>query len=113
MAQATTALSEAPSASSGSQAGSSSRLMQLCVAYFISYVLTGVLVKYFTGGIRQPKMSELAYLFNNTLSSMLLCVVAVLAMGWVARLAKTSNRLVPFGPFKIPAEAAYIIPSGI
>jgi len=113
MAQVTLAPSEAPSASPGSQAGSSNRLMQLCIGYFVSYVLTGVLVKYFTGGIRQPKMSELAYLFNNTLSSMLLCVVAVLAMGWVARLAKTSNRLVPLGPVKVPAETAYIVPSGI
>lgn len=92
--------------------GTTSQLVQLCAGYFVSYVLTGVLVKYFTV-IRQPKMGEFTYLFNNTAASALLCVAVVLALGWVGRLALTSNRLVPVGPFKIPAEAAYIIPSGI
>ena len=92
--------------------GTSSQLVQLCAGYFVSYVLTGVLVKYFTV-LRAPKMGEFTYLFNNTAASSLLCVVAVLALGWVGRLALNSNRLVTLGAFRIPAEVAYIIPSGI
>jgi len=92
--------------------GSTSQLVQLCVGYFLAYVLTGVLVKYYTA-IRVPKMGEFAYLFNNTASSALLCVGVVLALGWVGRLAATSNKLVQWGPFKVPVEAAYIVPSGI
>ena len=67
----------------GSRSGSTRRLIQLCIGYFISYVATGVLVKVFTGGIRQPKMSEVAYLMNNTLGSSLLCVAVVLLFGWL------------------------------
>jgi hypothetical protein len=92
--------------------GTTSQLVQLCAGYFVSYILTGVLVKYFTV-LRQPRMGEFAYLFNNTAASSLLCVAVVLALGWVARLALTSNRMVAVGGLKIPAEAAYIIPSGI
>lgn len=92
--------------------GTSSQLVQLCAGYFISYVLTGVLVKYFTV-LRAPKMGEFTYLFNNTAASSLLCVGAVLAMGWIGRLALSSNRSVMLGALKVPAEVAYIIPSGI
>jgi len=92
--------------------GTTSQLVQLCAGYFVSYVLTGILVKYFTV-LRQPKMGEFTYLFNNTAASALLCVAVVLALGWVARLAQTSNRLVNVGGLKVPAEAMYIIPSGI
>ncbi len=97
---------------SSSKSGSTSQLIQLCVTYFVAYVLTGILVKYFTV-VRQPKMSEMAYLYNNTLASAALCVLVVLALGWVARLVATSNRLVPVGGIKVPIEAAYIIPSGV
>jgi hypothetical protein len=92
--------------------GTTSQLVQLCVGYFVSYVLTGVLVKYFTV-LRHPKMGEFTYLFNNTASSALLCVVVVLSLGWMARLYRTSNRVVGAGGLRVPSEAAYIIPSGI
>jgi len=92
--------------------GTTSQLVQLCAGYFVSYVLTGVLVKYFTV-LRQPKMGEFTYLFNNTASSALLCVGVVLVLGWMARLARTSNRIVNVGGLKLPSEVAYIIPSGI
>jgi hypothetical protein len=91
---------------------STARLLQLCAGYFVSYVLTGVLVKYFTG-VRQPKLTELAYLFNNTLGSSIVCLGIVLALGWAVRLAATSNRMVQRGPFRVPAEVAYIVPSGV
>ena len=50
--------------------------------YFAFYVMTGMLVKIFTG-IRRPPMSEMAYLFNNTVGGNLLCLVAVFALGWI------------------------------
>src|SRR5882672_8661434 len=91
---------------------STARLLQLCAGYFVSYVLTGVLVKYFTV-VRQPKLTELGYLFNNTLGSSIACLGIVLALGWAVRLAATSNRMVRWGPFRVPAEVAYIVPSGV
>ena len=92
------------------RAGSTERLIQLCFGYFVTYVATGVLVKVFTGGIRQPRMSEVAYLFNNTLGSSLLCVAVVLVFGWL--------RLKSAGPIRVlgiemPSEVRYIVPSGI
>jgi hypothetical protein len=88
---------------------STSLLMQLCAGYFASYVITGILVKYFTV-LRQPPMSEMAYLFNNTLGGSAVALLAVLGLGW---LKLKSNRLVSWGPFQVPSEVAYIIPSGI
>jgi hypothetical protein len=94
------------------KSGSTRQLVQLCLGYFVSYVLTGVLVKYFTG-VRTPKLSEVAYLFNNTLASSLVCVGAVVALGWIGRLAATSTRSMRWGPFTLPAEVGYIVPSGV
>jgi hypothetical protein len=65
------------------RSGSTRRLIELCVGYFLSYVLTGIAVKWFTGGLREPGepgMSDIAYLFNNTLGGNLLCLVAVFAL---------------------------------
>jgi hypothetical protein len=94
----------------GSRSGSTRRLIQLCIGYFISYVATGVLVKVFTGGIRQPKMSEVAYLMNNTLGSSLLCVAVVLLFGWLG--LKSARKVRVLG-VEVPSEVRYIIPSGI
>ena len=54
--------------------GSTGRLVQLCVGYFFFYILTGIMVKEFTA-LREPKMSEMAYLFNNTVGG------SVIALG--------------------------------
>jgi len=83
--------------------------VQLCAGYFVFYTVTGVLVKVFTQ-LRQPKMSDMAFLFNNTLGGSAFALGVVLLFGWV-RLR--SNRLVRWGPFQVPSEVAYIIPSGI
>jgi len=90
-------------------AGSTGRLIQLCIGYFGSYVLTGVLVKYFTV-LRQPKMTDMAYLFNNTLGGSVTALSVVLLLGWIHL---KSNRMVRWGPFHVPSEIAYIVPSGI
>jgi hypothetical protein len=92
------------------RAGSSERLIQLCLGYFVTYVATGVLVKVFTGGIRQPRMSEVAYLFNNTLGSTLLCVAVVLVFGWLRLKSAGTVRVLGI---EMPSEVRYIIPSGI
>jgi len=89
--------------------GSTGRLLQLCAGYFFFYVLTGIFAKVFTGG-PNPRMPEMAFLFNNTLGSSLLAIVVAILLGWFRF---KSNRLVRWGPLAVPSEAAYIIPSGI
>lgn len=89
--------------------GSTGRLLQLCLGYFSFYVLTGIFAKMFTGGYPY-RMPEMAYLFNNTLGGSAIALAVVFALGWVKL---KSNRLVKWGPFTVPSEAAYIIPSGI
>ncbi|MFI5371067.1 MAG: hypothetical protein ACHQ52_05870 [Candidatus Eisenbacteria bacterium] len=90
--------------------GSTGRLIQLCLGYFVTYVATGVLVKVFTGGIRQPRMSEVAYLFNNTFGSSLLCVAVVVLFGW---LRLKSARTIRVLGLELPSEVLYIVPSGV
>lgn len=89
----------------GMKPGSTGRLLQLCAAYFFSYILTGVLVKYFTGGLHTPKMSDMAYTVNNTVGGNLLCLIAVLALGWIPWPSRHGGRW--------PAETGYIIASGV
>jgi hypothetical protein len=68
-----------------------------------------MLVKWFTV-LREPKLSDMAYLFNNTIGGSVFALGLVIALGWI-RLK--SNRLVDWGPFRIPSEVAYIVPSGV
>ena len=91
------------------RSASTSRLLQLCVGYFGAYTLTGVLVKWFTV-VRDPKLPEMTYLFNNTIGGSVLALGLVIVLGWVKL---KSNRLVRWGPFQVPSEVAYIIPSGV
>ena len=91
------------------RSASTGRLLQLCVGYFAAYTLTGVLVKWFTV-VRDPKIPEMTYLFNNTIGGSVLALGLVFALGW---LKLRSNRLVRWGPFQVPSEVVYIIPSGV
>ncbi|HEY2956337.1 MAG TPA: hypothetical protein VGK89_13950 [Candidatus Eisenbacteria bacterium] len=91
------------------RSASTARLLQLCAGYFGAYVFTGILVKWFTV-LREPKLAEMTYLFNNTIGGSVLALGLVIALGWI-RLK--SNRLVRWGPFQVPSEVAYIIPSGV
>jgi hypothetical protein len=84
-------------------------LVELCGGYFGAYVLTGVLVKYFTG-LRDPQISDMAYLINNTIGGSLFALIVVVGAGW---LHLRSNQLRKVGPFQVPSEVLYIIPSGI
>src|SRR5438093_6683306 len=90
--------------------GTTAQLVQLCLGYFVAYVLTGILVKYFTV-VRSPKMLEMAYLFNNTLGGSAFPLLVVLLLGWVRLLQ--SNRTISWAGLRMPAEVAYIVPSGI
>jgi len=94
----------------GSRAGSTAHLLELCGGYYFSYVLTGIAVKYFTGGIREPRLSDMAYLFNNTIGGNCLALAVVIALGWLGLKGSRSIRVLGL---QVPAETRYIIPSGI
>jgi hypothetical protein len=96
--------------STGSRAGSTARLLELCLGYYVSYVMTGVAVKYFTGGIRTPRMTDMAYLFNNTIGGNAVALIIVVALGW---LGLRGTQTVRWLGVKLPAETRYIFPSGI
>jgi hypothetical protein len=91
------------------RSASTRHLLELCGGYFASYVATGVLVKYFLD-IRQPGMSDMGYLVNNTIGSSVFALTIVALLGWV-RLR--SVRPVKVGPWSVPAEIGYIVPSGV
>ena len=67
---------------------------QLCAGYFFFYVVTGVLVKFFTGSLHggAPRLSDMAFLVNNTVGGNLLCLVAVFALGWIPWPSKHGGR---------------------
>lgn len=92
--------------------GSTGRLIQLCIGYFVFYVITGVAVKYFTGSAAAgfPGMKDLEFLVYSTAGGTLICLVVAVAAGWY-RLR--SNRRISWGPFTFPSEFLYIIPSGV
>jgi hypothetical protein len=94
---------------SRSASGSTARLIQLCIGYFAFYVATGVAVKFFLQ-IRQPPLSQMGYLVQNTIGGSALALLVVILLGWI-RLH--SNRMVSWGPLRFPVEALYIVPSGV
>ena len=92
--------------------GSTARLLQLCLAYYVCYVVFGVTTKGFTGAaaLVSPRMTDMEFLVWTTLGGSLLCLLVVFATGWHRT---GSQRLISLGPARVPAEWAYIIPSGI
>ena len=92
--------------------GSTGRLLQLCVGYFIFYVITGVTVKYFTGNASFgfPGMHEIEYLVYNTIGGNLIALSVAVFLRWYRI---KSNHYITIGRFKFPQEILYIIPSGI
>lgn len=94
--------------------GSVAQLLSFCGWYFGLYVFTGFLAKYFTGSpnpkLIPARMSEMAYLYNNTLGSCLLALAVVLVMGWYRM---RTTRPTKFGPWTVPGELWYIVISGI
>lgn len=92
--------------------GSTGRLIQLCIGYFIFYVITGVSVKYFTGSplLGYPGMKEIEYLVYSTIGGNFIALSVAVALRWYRI---KSNSLLVIGKFRIPSEVLYIIPSGI
>ena len=94
--------------------GSTERLMQLCGGYFFFYVITGLVVKAFTGATQMPsgtpRMNDIAFLSYNTLGANLTCILPAVILGWW-RLK--SIRPVRVMGITLPSEIFYIIPSGI
>ncbi|MFA6316934.1 MAG: hypothetical protein WC943_05900 [Elusimicrobiota bacterium] len=92
--------------------GSTGRLLQLCLGYFFFYVIFGVATKCFTGraAIVVPAMNDMEFLVWSTLGGSLICLLVVFAAGW--HKTKT-DRFIQVGPLRMPAEYAYIIPSGM
>lgn len=92
--------------------GSTGRLIQLCIGYFVFYVITGVAVKYFTGSPADgyPGMKQLEYLVYNTAGGSFIALSVVLILRWY-RLK--SIKLISWGKLRFPQEYLYIIPSGV
>ncbi|MCM2321798.1 MAG: hypothetical protein NDJ90_00885 [Oligoflexia bacterium] len=65
---------------SQSQSGSTKTLLQLCLGYFGFYILTGIAVKYYTD-LSPDRISQIAFLFNNTAGSNILVLLVVFAVG--------------------------------
>ena len=92
--------------------GSTGRLIQLCLGYFVFYVITGVTVKFFTGKpeFGLPVMHEIEYLVYNTIGGSLIALSVAIILRWY-RLK--SIRYISLGKIRFPQEILYIIPSGI
>jgi hypothetical protein len=92
--------------------GSTGRLIQLCLGYFVFYVVTGITVKYFTGNpdLGFPGLHEIEYLVYNTFGGNLIALTVAVALRWYHI---KSNRYISVGGIRFPQEILYIIPSGI
>lgn len=92
--------------------GSTGRLIQLCIGYFVFYVITGITVKYFLGpaSLGFPGMKGMEFLVYSTLGGTSICLFVVLAFRWY-RLQ--SNHLITVAGMTFPVECLYIVPSGI
>lgn len=94
--------------------GSTERLLQLCTGYFLLYVVTGLVVKAFTGAPHTPMgtapMNDIAFLAYNTLGANLTCLIPAVVLGWWRMKSIRPARVCGV---EIPSEVFYIIPSGI
>lgn len=86
--------------------GSTGRLVQLCAAYFVFYVVTGVTVKWFLAS----GMNDVAFLSYSTLGGTLVCLGVAVSLGWWR--LESRGRVRWLG-LSVPGELAYIIPSGV
>lgn len=91
--------------------GSTGRLIQFCLGYFIFYVITGVTVKYFTGpaDLGFPGMRDVEFLVYSTFGGSLICLAVVFAMGWYRT---STEAMTECGGLRFPHAYLYILPSG-
>jgi hypothetical protein len=92
--------------------GSTGRLVQLCIGYFLFYIITGVSVKYFLGKpeLGFPGMNDMQYLVYSTIGGNMFALAIVIMLGWYKL---QTNGMTTFLGIKMPEEFLYIIPSGI
>ena len=90
---------------------STARLIELCIGYFIFYVITGVAVKFFLSTKEGfPALDGMEYLVYNTAGGTVIATGVVLILKWY-RLDSIGK--IKFLGFMIPSEIPYIIASGI
>lgn len=91
--------------------GSTGRLIQFCIGYFIFYVITGVTVKYFTNPAELgfPGMRDTEFLVYSTFGGSIICLLVVFARGWYRT---TTEAQTEFLGVKFPHAFLYILPSG-
>lgn len=91
---------------------STAGLVKLCAGYFGFYILTGILVKYFQGSadLGFPGFSGIEYLVYSSLGGTFFALSIVLVLRWYKL---ETDTYISFGPFKLPKEILYIIPSGV
>ena len=92
--------------------GSTQRLVELCAGYFVFYVITGILVKYFQGNtaLGFPGLNDFEYLAYSTLGANATCIGVVLVKRWFH--LHSVAKVTVFGR-SIPQEYLYILPSGV
>ena len=92
--------------------GSTKQLIELCAGYFFFYVLTGIFAKLFTEGGTEAfslHMNQIDYMVYNTIGGTMTALGIVFIRRWYKM---KSNQMIKFGPFTLPQEIYYIIPSG-
>src|SRR5262249_10265284 len=92
--------------------GTTTRLLEYCFGYYASYVVYGLAVKYFQASAENgfPGLSAIQWLAYSTVGGSVVALVVCLGLRWY-RLQ--SNRIVQWGPLRVPSEWSYILPSGI
>jgi hypothetical protein len=92
--------------------GSTGRLIQYCLGYFVTYIITGVAVKYFTSNTSMwlPHVREMEYLVYSTIGGNIICLAVIILWRWFKLKSRSYTSV---GKLKVPVEVLYIIPSGI
>jgi len=90
-----------------SKEGTTKQLIQLCIGYFITYVITGVTVKYF---LKVEGMADFEFLVYGT--STAIFIPTLVSLLWKWHRFEPVRHVSLFG-LKVPFEYLYLIPSGI
>ncbi|HNW83190.1 MAG TPA: hypothetical protein PKG52_09900 [bacterium] len=90
---------------------STSKLIELCIGYFIFYVITGVAVKFFLSTKAGfPGLDGMEYLVYNTAGGTIIATGVVLILKWYHL---DSIKKIKFMGLMIPSEIPYILASGV
>ncbi len=91
--------------------GTTERLLQLALGYFITYIATGIAPKYFLNNAPgYPAMSDVSYMVYSTALSSVFCVFLVIIWKWYR--FQSQEKITILG-LTFPKEFLYIIPSGV